>query len=82
MLPADVVLSALKPRAEGEGIVLRLLNPGDREQRAQVRLGFPCTRLLPTRLDETPCGPEIDVAGGAFELVVPPHALRTVVLRA
>ena len=62
--------------------MLRLLNPGDREQRALVRLGFPCTRALPVRLDETPCGAEIAVGDGRFAIVVPPHALRTLVLLA
>jgi len=80
VLPADVVVSALKPAAERAGIVLRLLNPGAAEHRAEVRLGFPCTRAQPVRLDETPDGAELAVRDGRFALAVPPHALRSVVL--
>lgn len=80
--PASIVVSALKPTAEGDGIVLRLLNPTDAEQRAEVRLGFPCHGVRPVRLDETGGGPEVALEDGAFALTVPPHALRSVVLLA
>ena len=75
--PADVLVSALEPAPEGEGVWLRLLNPLDDARRAMVRVGFPCTTALPVRLDGTPCGDALPVVAGAFEIVLPPHALRT-----
>ena len=75
--PAAVVLSAVEPAPDGDGVWLRLLNPHDGEHRATVRIGFPCTSALPLRLDGTPCGDPLHVADGVLQLALPPHALRT-----
>jgi alpha-mannosidase len=79
--PSAVVLTALKPPASGDGVVLRLLNPTDVEQQARLRLGFPVVRAVPVRLDETPCGPSLPVVDGCVDIAVPPHALRTLLLQ-
>jgi len=75
--PAAVVLSAVEPAPDGDGIWLRLQNPHDGEHRATVRIGFPCASALPLRLDGTPCGDPLHVADGVLQLSVPPHALCT-----
>jgi hypothetical protein len=46
-------------------------------RRAEIALGFPCTRAVPVRLDGTALGDAIAVDGGKLALDVPPHALRT-----
>ena len=79
--PSTVVLSALKPAESGEGVVVRLLNPTDVAQQAQLRFGFPVARALPLRLDETPSGAALTVADGGIEIALPPHALRTLLLQ-
>ncbi|MBY0275321.1 hypothetical protein K2Z84_08270, partial [Candidatus Binatia bacterium] len=75
--PAEVLVSALEPAADGRGIWLRLLNPHDTPQRATLRLGLRCASATPLRLDGTPCGAAVPVVDGRVECEVPAHALRT-----
>jgi len=84
--PAGVVLSALKPAEDGDGLVVRLLNPGPEPIEATVHLGLPVTDAGSVRLDETPDGGEValtaEADGGAeVGLAVGPHGLRTVRVR-
>jgi hypothetical protein len=79
--PSTVLLSALKPAEEGEGIVLRLLNPTDHAATARVRLALPVQSAEAVRLDETPLGETVRVDAGVLQLPLPPHALRSVLLR-
>jgi alpha-mannosidase len=77
--PRELLLSACKPAESGGGIVVRVLNPTDRNRTAVLRLAGAVDRALPVRLDEEPA-PELaaTVVGGAVRFEVPPHALRSV----
>jgi alpha-mannosidase/mannosylglycerate hydrolase len=75
--PRDVMVSALEPALDGDGVWLRLLNPHDDVRHVTVRVGFPCTSAAPIRLDGTPCGAALPVRDGAIVLDLPGHALRT-----
>ena len=78
--PADVIVTALKPAEAGAGVVLRILNPTDTVHEARVHTTLPLSCAVPVRLDETPCGAPLALNDGAFAIVVPPHALRSVLL--
>ena len=78
--PRDVLLSALKPAEQGDGIIVRLLNPTDRAVPAAVTLGFPATSVRAVRLDETPCDATVTLDAGTIRLELPPHALRSVLV--
>ncbi|MGH2897532.1 MAG: glycosyl hydrolase-related protein, partial [Solirubrobacteraceae bacterium] len=78
--PRTLVLSALKPAEHGDGVVLRVANPGDTAQRAVVRLGFALTGAHALRLDESRADFAIERSGDTVAFDVPPHALRTVLL--
>jgi alpha-mannosidase/mannosylglycerate hydrolase len=89
--PAAALLSALKPADDGDGLVLRLLNPTDATLAARVRLGFPVRAVEAVRLDETPLDEVVQVDTGAplgaevpmdmLHLALPPHAVRSVRVR-
>ncbi len=88
--PGSVVLSALKPADDGDGLVLRLAHPGPGPVDATVRLGFGVVAAESVRLDETPDAEAValdaDAGGGAgggavLRLAVGPHGVRTVRLR-
>ncbi|HSQ00929.1 MAG TPA: glycosyl hydrolase-related protein, partial [Candidatus Dormibacteraeota bacterium] len=51
-----VVLSAVKPAEDGDGIVVRVLNPTDDPLDAQLTIGVPIVSVESVRLDETPDG--------------------------
>ena len=78
--PASVVLSALKPAEDGEGMILRLLNPSDAEVDVTVHLGLPY-EAVSVRLDETPDGRSFEQRGPQLSIAVGPHELRTLRLR-
>jgi alpha-mannosidase len=89
--PGELILSALKPAQSGDGAVVRVLNPGDEEQTARICLGFPVAGIQMIDLDESPCGESPPGSGLSYptglkervvEFTVPPHALRTLLLRA
>jgi len=77
LAPRDLLLSALKPAEDGDGIVVRVLNPTAREQRAELALGLPVARASFVRLDESPAGGAPAVDGSTLRFPVGPHALRT-----
>ncbi len=79
--PTGVVLSALKPAEDGDGCILRLLNPSDTARPAVVHCGLPLAAADSVRLDESPDGGPVDVAGNCLRLQVGPHALRSLRLR-
>jgi alpha-mannosidase len=83
--PSSVLLSALKPAEDGEGVVLRLLNPTDEPQSARVALSAEIAAQIDgveaIRLDETPAPDSVQFDGRTIELVTPAHALRSLRLR-
>lgn len=78
LAPETLLLSALKPAEEGEGAILRVLNPSDAPCEARVRLGFPVRAARAVRLDETPVDEPVVLEGRELRFPVPPHALRSV----
>ncbi|MEE9413753.1 MAG: glycosyl hydrolase-related protein [Acidimicrobiales bacterium] len=75
-----IVISALKPADDGEGIILRLLNPTDDQLDADVSLGFEPAEVWLARLDETAIE-MVPLDNHGFRTQVEPHALITYRLR-
>lgn len=80
--PREVVLSALKPADDGDGIVLRVLNPGDQAEEVVVTLGFPVAGAASVRLDETADGRPVRADGTHLAFTVEPHGTRSIRLPA
>lgn len=78
--PASVVLSALKPAEDGDGMILRLLNPTDGEVVATVDVALPFEPVS-VRLDEAPDDLSFERRGSRLSIAIGPHALRTLRLR-
>ncbi len=79
--PAPLRLEAFKQRDEGEGFVVRLLNPLDCPLRARLGTSLPVSHWRRLRLDETALDPEVEpIDDRAIEFEVGPHALVTVEL--
>jgi alpha-mannosidase len=78
LAPRALLLCCAKPAEQGAAIVVRVLNPTDRAQRAVLQIGWPFAQALAVRLDETPLDLRIERSGDRIELDVPPHALRSV----
>ena len=76
--PRTLVLSALKPAEQGDGIVVRVLNPGDSPVAATLRTGFALEAAHPLRLDESPASFALDATRQSVSFDVPAHALRSV----
>jgi alpha-mannosidase/mannosylglycerate hydrolase len=83
--PTGLVLSALKPAQDGDGLVLRLQNPGDEASEARIELGFPVREAHTCRLDEQAdpdAGPvALESAGRVLRVSVPARALCSLRLR-
>jgi alpha-mannosidase len=81
LAPEALILSCLKPPADGRGLVVRVLNPTGEEVEAALRPGLGVSEAIPLRLDETPeKGPPLRASSGEIRFRVPAHALRTVLL--
>jgi mannosylglycerate hydrolase len=79
--PRALLLSALKPAEQGEGLVVRVLNPTGAAHEAVVRLGFPFASAEAVRFDEAPTGDAVTRDHDTLRFAVPPHALRSVRVR-
>jgi hypothetical protein len=75
------VLSACKPAEQGDGIVVRVLNPSSDADTVTLRFGLDVAQAIPVRLDETPSDEPIEHDGRAVHLHVPAHALRSVLVQ-
>ncbi|HZQ83321.1 MAG TPA: glycosyl hydrolase-related protein [Acidimicrobiales bacterium] len=78
--PPGLVLSALKPADEGDGIVVRVLNPTGASIDAVVRCGVPIASAQPCRLDESAADGAVELTDGTVRFPIGAHALRTVKL--
>ena len=76
----SVLVSALKPAEDGDGLVLRLLNPGDQPEPVTVALGFAAERSE-VRLDESAGAEGQSEDEAEADIVVAPRALRSFRLR-
>jgi mannosylglycerate hydrolase len=74
------VLSACKPSQDGDGIVVRVLNPTDESDDVTLHLGRDVRRARPVGLDEQPSDSLVTHNGRDVGFEVPPHALRSVLL--
>jgi hypothetical protein len=79
--PRHIVLSALKPADDGDGTIIRLLNPTGDDSTATIELGLDVTSAAATNLDETEADRPLALDGRTLRVDVPAHALRTVRLR-
>ena len=71
-------LSACKPADDGDGIVVRVLNPSDEADDVVLRFGLELEDATAVRLDETPDDSRLTHDGRTITLTVPAHALRSV----
>ncbi len=78
--PPALLLSAVKPAERSTGLVVRVLNPTDAPQTAVLRAGFHVTGARAVRLDEETGDAPVTVDGAHVRFLVPPRALRTVLL--
>ncbi len=78
--PGALVLSAIKPAERGDGIAVRVLNPSDRSVEACLHLGLSIASATAVRLDEEPVDHAVATDGRTVRFVVPPRALRSVLL--
>jgi hypothetical protein len=74
--PRELLLSALKP-ADGDGLVLRVLNPTTEPLQAEVRFGLPVSHASFVRLDESPVDGAPARDGDSLRFAVEPKALRS-----
>jgi len=79
--PRRLLLSAVKPAEQGDGLVVRVLNPSDAALTARLRVGFSVVSAAAVRLDEEPAEHTVTIDGDTIRLEVPPRALRSVLLR-
>ncbi len=79
--PATVVLSAFKPAEDGDGMILRVLNPTDIEVDAAISLDLPFGEVLSVRLDETADGRPCEREGSRLSFAIGPRQLRSLRLR-
>jgi hypothetical protein len=76
-----IVLSALKPAEDGDGFIIRVLNPTDRPLPAQLTINLPIRSVESVRLDESADGGTVAHEDGTLTCEVPPHALRSLRVR-
>lgn len=76
-----VVLSAFKPAEDGDGAIVRVLNPTDTPREALLTLGIPVAAVESVRLDERPDGAPFVHDGARIRVPIRPHQVRSLRLR-
>lgn len=79
--PPSLVLSALKPAEDGNGAILRVLNPSDEPVAAVLDTSLEVAEAQSVRLDESPDDGTVERRDGRVRFAVGPHALRSLRLR-
>ena len=78
LAPAALVLSAIKPADDGDGLIVRFYNSSEQPQTARVTFGFPVATMQPVNLLEEPEGAALGVSeDGRVTLDVPPKRIVT-----
>ena len=73
----ELVLSAVKHSEDGQAVIVRAFNPGDRTVRAGVRVGFPFDKVSLASLAEEAQETLAPNAAGRIALQVPAHRIVT-----
>jgi mannosylglycerate hydrolase len=76
--PPSLVLTTLKPAANGDDIIVRIHNPTDTPCTATLTVGFPLREARPVRLDEEPASHAVTHTSHRVHFEVPARALRSV----
>jgi len=76
--PATLLLSAIKPAEDGDGVIVRVLEIAGAPTRATLRFGFPVRDAQAVRLDESSIDGVVARDGNTIRFDVPAHALRSV----
>jgi alpha-mannosidase len=79
--PREILLSSWKPAEDGDGSIVRVLNPTGSERDVELRFGLPVRSVEAVRLDEEPSGDTAVLDGGVVRIRVAPHGLRSVRVR-
>jgi alpha-mannosidase len=77
--PRSLVLSAVKPAEDGDGIVVRILNPTGEIQTGHLDVGFDVSDATIVALDES-SGGRANLSGRRITLEIPARAIRSVLL--
>jgi len=79
--PDQVAISAIKRAESGEGLIVRLYNPGDQPREATLSFGAPVMEVHEVRLDEEPpaadAHDEIEFTGNEARLTLRAGQIRT-----
>jgi alpha-mannosidase len=75
----SVVVTAIKRAESDDRLLIRLFNPGDADEVADIELGLPIDTAHRARLDETEIE-EIPTDGTTVSLSVAPHRIETVLV--
>jgi hypothetical protein len=73
-------LSACKPAEHGDGVVVRIVNPTDTADDAELAFGVDIGSAVSVRLDEEPDDRPVDHDGRVVRLHVRAHELRTILV--
>jgi hypothetical protein len=76
------LLSACKPAVDGDGMIVRVLNPSADPDDVTLRFGFDLAGATAVRLDESPVDDDVARVGRTVSFTVRPHALRSVRIQA
>lgn len=78
--PSALILSAVKPAEDGQGMIVRLFNPTTETVAGMLTVGLPLAGAQENTLEELPVA-ELPVAHGAINLTVPAKKIMTVRLQ-
>lgn len=79
--PREILLSSWKPAEDGDGAIVRVLNPTGTERDVELRFGLPVRSVEAVRLDEGPTAEPAALDGRVVRVRVAPRGLRSVRVR-